>query len=56
MSQTVAELLYGVAPTLLGAIGTGVIWLAKAVYKAKCDIDSAHHKIRSIEERLKPKE
>jgi len=53
---TVADVVVGIAPTLLGAIGTGVIWLAKAVYKAKCDIDFAHHKIRLLEERLKSKE
>lgn len=40
-------------PTLLGSLFTGIIWMAKALFRARRDIDIAFYKIREIERQLK---
>lgn len=52
MDDALLKVAYSLAPTLLGALGTGVMWLSKVVYKAKTDLDIAHNKIRELESRM----
>jgi len=41
---------------IVGAIGSAIVWVIKAMLKAKCDIDFAHAKIRELEKIIKLKE
>jgi len=49
------DIASNVLPMVMGGIGTGFVWLAKAMWRAKKDLDFAHEKIRSIEKELKSK-
>lgn len=53
MPQAILDHLMSV---ISGGMITAVAWIIKSVYRAKRDIDFAHHKIRILEERFKPKE
>ena len=38
-----------IIPLAVGAVSTAVTWAARAIYKAKTDIDFAHAKIRELD-------
>lgn len=53
MEDVAKQLIVSFATALGGAIMTGVVWLAKAIYRAQKDLNAAHKKLREIEKLLK---
>lgn len=48
LNQVLSQLVFAAC----GAIGTGIVFVAKSLMRAKKDLDAAHEKIREIEEKL----
>jgi uncharacterized membrane protein YciS (DUF1049 family) len=52
MDPVVKELVTSLIPIVVGATGTGLGWLGRAIFKVKTDLDAAHCKIRRLTERI----
>ena len=59
MEQIVRDIIAQLAITGVGAIATGLFWIAKslgrAMWQAQKDLDAAHKKIRELEDLIKRK-
>lgn len=56
MEPLLTDIIPSLVPMVVGAIGSAIVWVIKALYKAKTDIDCAHTKIRELEKKLNIKE
>jgi hypothetical protein len=53
MKDITQQIIIGLVPMVIGALGTGIGWLARSMLRVRKDIDAAHIKIRCLEEKLK---
>lgn len=52
MDPIIKDIASNVLPMVMGGIGTGIGWLAKALIQARKDINKAHEKLRVFEQRV----
>lgn len=53
MEAVLPQVIVGIVLMLIGALGTGVVWIIQAILQLKKDVDAAHIKLRIIEEKEK---
>jgi type II secretory pathway predicted ATPase ExeA len=52
MSAVLQQIATQIVLMLVGALGTGIFWVARALLQARKDIDAAHIKLRCIEKQI----
>lgn len=46
MNDLVQQIVSGLVLMVLGAMGTGIIWIVKAILQLQKDVTAAHEKLR----------